>query len=153
MPRKPRSFSNSGYMHLIIRGVGKQVIFEDQKDYAYFLKILERFSQEADISILAYCLMENHVHLLVFDPQGHTSFMMKKLEVSYAYFFNQKYKRVGHLFQNRFLNENINSEESLLRVFRYILNNPVKAGICPAHAYRNNVYGNLYKIQIYAPYG
>ena len=127
-------------MHLITRGVGKQLIFETGSDYRFFLKMLEKFSGETDVKILAYCLMSNHVHLLVFDAFGNTSSMMRKLETTYAAHFNEKYERVGHLFQNRFLNENIANERQLLTVFRYILNNPEKAGICKASSYAWSSY-------------
>ena len=83
----------------------------------------------------AYCLMENHVHLLVCDPKQKTPLMMKKLGVSYAQYFNRKYDRTGHLFQDRYLSEAVEDDAYLLMVFRYILNNPRKAGICATRDY------------------
>ena len=124
MPRQPRQFGNSGYMHLIVRGIGKQILFENQDDYSFFLAILRRFSTETSVSILAYCLMENHVHLLVHDEQHHSPLLMKKIGVSYSRYFNRKYKRSGHLLQDRYRSEPIETDGSLIRVFRYILNNP-----------------------------
>ena len=140
MPRIARRFKRGEYMHLIVRGIGRQALFEDEDDFRFFLTALERFSQDTEVQILAYCLMENHVHLLVHDPAAAVSLMMKKIGVSYAYHYNQKYDRVGHLFQNRFLSEVIDSSMALVRVFRYILNNPYKAGICPANRYRWSSY-------------
>ena len=140
MPRRMRQLSNSGYMHLIIRGVAQQILFEDREDYQFFLSLLERFCQETEIKMIAYCLMDNHVHLLILDRNRNTSLFMKKLEVTYAKYYNEKYERAGHLFQNRYHNINIDNERSLLAVFRYILNNPVKAGICPASLYKWSSY-------------
>ena len=135
MPRTARQFSHSGYMHVIIRGNGKQILFEDYEDHYFFLSILKRYCEETEVRILAYCLMENHVHVLVHDLEGNTSQMMKKIGVSYSGYYNRKYERTGHLFQDRFRSELIEDEAYLLTVFRYILNNPVKAGISPASSY------------------
>lgn len=140
MPRQPRKLSPTGYYHLIVRGIGKQALFEAPEDYAFYLKKLFRFSQEAEVAVCAYCLMENHVHLLVRDEKGRLPAMMKRLGVSYAIYFNQKYARTGHLFQDRYLSEPVSDEPYLLTVFRYILNNPAKAGICPATEYAWSSY-------------
>ena len=140
MARGRRNSSRIGYLHLILRGNNKQIIFEETDDYRFFLSRLGKFSREADIRICAYCLMENHVHLLVNDAGGNTPEMMQKLGVSYTKHFNQKYERVGHLFQGRYLSEPVEDEVYLLTVFRYILNNSRKAGICSASRYRWNSY-------------
>ena len=132
MPRKARVKSRSGYTHLIVRGIGQQVLFEAPEDYQFYLGILERYSRETDVRVYAYCLMENHVHLLVCDVNGQMALMMKKLGVRYSQYFNRKYKRQGHLFQDRYLSEPIDDERYLLTVFRYILNNPQKVGLCAA---------------------
>ena len=140
MPRAARKLSLNGYMHIIIRGIGRQIIFEDRQDHSAFLSRLKRFSNETGICILAYCLMSNHVHLLIHDPNRNTPEMMRKMGTSYAAYFNKKYERTGHLFQNRYKNENIETDAQLLNVFRYILNNPAKAGICPAAFYEWSSY-------------
>ena len=135
MPRQARKLSESGYMHLIVRGIGKQIIFEEEMDYERFLSVLERVCGETEVRLCAYCLMENHVHLLVNDPKKNTPQFMKKLGVSYAQYFNRKYQRSGHLLQDRYLSETVEDDAYLLTVFRYILNNPKKAGICDAQSY------------------
>ena len=132
MPRQARVKSESGYAHLIVRGIGRQALFEAREDYRFYLAILERYSHETEIQVCAYCLMENHVHLLVCDANARIALMMKKLGVSYSQYFNRKYKRQGHLFQDRYLSEPIDDERYLLTVFRYILNNPQKVGISAA---------------------
>ncbi len=141
MPRQARRLSESGYLHLIVRGIGRQAIFEEREDYLRYLSTLERFCLETGVKVLAWCLMENHAHLLVRDECGQTPLLMKKLGVSYSHYFNKKYKRCGHLFQDRYMSEAVEDEAYLLTVFRYILNNPKKAGICEAQAYEWSSYG------------
>lgn len=142
MARQARTTSETGYYHVIVRGIGKQIIFEDNQDYNYYLAALEKYSRETSITVCAYCLMSNHTHLLILDKQKNISTMMKKLGVSYSYYFNQKYERSGHLFQDRFKSEAIMTDRQLLRTFGYILNNPVKAGICKAENYPWSSYHN-----------
>lgn len=135
MSRHIRPISESGFLHVITRGIGKQLLFEEREDYLFYLSRLEKFSKETEVVICAYCLMENHVHLLLLDQNRQTAVFMKKLGVSYAHYFNKKYERKGHLFQDRYLSEVVDTNAYLLKVFRYILNNPKKAGICPAEQY------------------
>ena len=142
MPRMARKKSESGFMHLITRGVGKQVLFVNREDYLFFLAILKKFRNETNTTICAYCLMDNHVHLLVKDESDSVSLFMQKLNGSYAGYFNHKYERSGHLFQDRFQSEAVESDEYLVTVFRYILNNPRKAGICSAADYEWNSYND-----------
>jgi putative transposase len=94
-----------------------------------FLTVISKTNKEQKFSIYAYCLMNNHVHLLINEGNEEIARIMKRINVSYAYYFNKKYKRVGHLFQDRFKSEAIESEEYLLAAARYIHNNPVKANI------------------------
>ena len=135
MPRMPRKPSGSGYYHVVSRGIGKQVLFEETEDYERYLETLRRFLPENSISLIAYCLMENHVHLLVHAESGLER-AMKQIAVSYSYYFNAKYDRVGHLFQDRYMSEPVEDERYLLAAVRYIHNNPPKAGICPRDEYR-----------------
>ena len=140
MPRCARQKSVSGYMHIIVRGNGKQIIFEDDTDNLKFIYLLKKYSQETNTEINAFCLMTNHVHLLVNDTSEQVSSFMKKLGISYSAYFNHKYERTGHLFQDRYLSENVDNEKYLLTVFRYILKNPEKAGMCSAKNYRWSSY-------------
>lgn len=140
MPRAARKLSISGYMHVVIRGVGKQIIFEDTEDYRRFLSTIERFCRETEVKICAYCLMENHAHLLIRDEKQMISQFMQKVGVSYSMYFNRKYERTGHVLQNRFFSECVEEESYLLVVLRYILNNPQKAGICETSKYRWSSY-------------
>ncbi len=140
MPRQARNKSASGYMHVIVRGIGKQLLFEDEYDYKYYLKKLEQYCMDTEVSISAYCLMDNHVHLLVKGDSEDIALLMKKIGVSYSWYYNKKYDRVGHLFQDRYKSESIENEKYLLTAFRYILKNPEKAGICSVARYPWNSF-------------
>ncbi len=146
MSRVPRIESPTRYQHLIVRGNGKQILFEEDGDYHYYLSLLQRLCNECDITLCAYCLMENHVHLLVNGNGQNVSTFMKRIGTSYAIYFNKKYQRVGHVFQGRYLSEPIKNESHLLVVLRYILKNPQKAGICPLSAYKWSSYA-LYGVE------
>lgn len=135
MARQARKDSITGYYHVIVRGVGKQILFEDERDFSFYLSILEKYSAETKVGVCAYCLMENHVHLLLHGEKDDLAMLMKKLGICYATHYNKKYERTGHLFQDRYLSEAVETKKYMLTVFRYILNNPVAAGICPASEY------------------
>jgi len=143
MPRRARI--KSQYLHLIVRGIGKQLLFEDDFDRAHYLALVRRFRDEVGIKINAYCLMGNHVHLLINDPERKISLFMKKLGICYAQYYNRKYERTGHLFQDRYKSETVMDEAYYLTVFRYIINNPVKAGISRAEDYKWSSYGEYGK--------
>ncbi|HBV88678.1 MAG TPA: transposase [Desulfosporosinus sp.] len=129
MPRKPRKKSETGIYHVIVRGIGQQDIFHEEDDFQRYLDTTKKVSLESGVSVLGYCLMTNHVHLLLRDDYGDISVFMKRLGISYAYWYNWKYERIGHVFQDRFKSECVEDDEYLLTVIRYIHENPVKASI------------------------
>ena len=143
MPRHARKKSGSGFYHVIIRGIGKQILFEDRQDYLHFKETLKRFIESCSVEIHAYCMMENHVHLLLRDINGEMDVFMKRLEGSYAYYYNHKYERAGILFQNRFMSEPIDNDAYFAVVLRYILQNPVKAGTGTVTGYPWSSYGEM----------
>ena len=140
MPRQARKKSETGLYHLITKGNGSQILFTDRSDHLLYLSLLERFSREFSVIVHAYCLMNNHVHLIVRDENDNLSTFMRKLDTSYSMYFNKKYERSGHLFHDRYKSEAIGTDNYLLTAFRYVLNNPQKAGICPADKYEWNSY-------------
>ena len=143
MPRHAREKSASGFYHVIIRGIGKQILFEDDEDYQRFKEILKRFLQDSSIEIHAYCIMENHVHILLRDISSKMDVFMKRLESSYAFYYNRKYERVGILFQNRFMSEPIDDDAYFAVVLRYILQNPLKAGVSTVTDYPWSSYREM----------
>ena len=140
MPRAARKRSESGYYHVLIRGIGKQNIFEDDEDRQRFIETIQRYQKELKFEVHAYCLMGNHVHLLIKDIEDKLDLILKKIEGSYAYYFNWKYERVGHLFQDRFKSEPIEDDKYYLTVLRYIHQNPAKAGISLTEQYKWSSY-------------
>ena len=134
MSRQARVLSKNGYYHVINRGIGKQILFEDEEDFHRFLDTVKRYMEEEHFELICYCLMENHFHLLVHAEKGLDR-IMKRISCSYAYYYNWKYSRTGHLFQERYRSEVIKDEKQLLATVRYIHNNPEKAGICRREEY------------------
>ena len=134
MARYRRKISAYGYYHIMVRGVNREIIFQDDFDRKRFISTLNQYAEETKVSVIVYCLMTNHVHLLICAPSGPDIFM-KKLLSSYVYYYNHKYGRIGHLFQDRFKSEAIESDAYLMTAARYIIQNPQKAGICKADEY------------------
>lgn len=129
MPRYARKKSNSKVYHVMLRGIDRMLIFLDDNDRNRFLETMDRMKKEGEYEIYAYCLMDNHIHLLLKEGEDEVQRSLKRIGVSYAYYFNKKYDRVGHVFQDRFRSEPIQDDSYLLAAARYIHNNPVKAGI------------------------
>lgn len=125
-----RKKSAIGYYHVMMRGNRKEKTFLEDRDYYVFLKLLKRYTDEFDVKVICYCLMTNHVHLLLYDPDFHLSELMKKFNSVYAKYFNSVHEYVGHIYQDNFKSEPINDEKYFLTAFRYILNNPVAAKLC-----------------------
>lgn len=130
MPRHARKLSNSGIYHIMLRGINRQAIFKDDEDYQRFINTLKKYKAVSGYTIYAYCLMDNHIHILLKVGQEELEKILKRIAGSYVYWYNYKYNRIGHLFQNRFKSEPVDSDEYFLTVLRYIHQNPVKARIC-----------------------
>lgn len=143
MPRQPRRLSASGVYHIMWRGIDKMQLYCDDADCIHFLSILD-FVQNDDFIVLAYCLMGNHVHLLIKTARDTTAPLestMKKLGMRYAAHYNRRYQRIGPVYQGRYKSQPVESTSYFLRVLRYIHANPVAAGIAPAmDAYRWSSY-------------
>ena len=129
MPRHAREKSESGIYHIILRGINRQSIFHDDEDYQRFLETMDRVKKPGKFELYGYCLMGNHVHLLLREQKDEIATIMKRIGVSYARWYNWKYDRVGHAFQDRYKSEVVKDEGYLLSLLRYIHNNPVKARI------------------------
>lgn len=127
MPRVARMKCDNSIYHICARGNNKQDIFLDQQDREEYLKRLRRYKERYKVKIHAYCLMTNHVHLLIYDNNQDISKFMQGLSLSYVIYFNHKYGRSGHLFQDRFTSTMIKNDAYFLYVSKYIHLNPVKA--------------------------
>jgi len=129
MPRVARIKSSSGIYHIITRGINQQNIFSCDDDYERLLNTIKRYCIKSKCEIYAYCLMDNHIYLLLKEGQEPIATTMKKIGTSYVYYYNWQYNRKGHLFQDRFKSEPVEDDAYFLTVLRYIHLNPVKAGI------------------------
>ncbi|MEN1759281.1 transposase [Anoxynatronum sibiricum] len=129
MPRQIRRRSKTGIYHVMIRGNSGQTLFEDDEDNKRFLEILHETKEKMsfEIDLYAYCLMGNHVHLLLCENQVNLGDFMRRATAHYALWVNRKYGRTGHVFQDRYKSEPVEDDTYLLTVFRYILQNPIKA--------------------------
>ena len=138
MARQARKKSETGIYHIMLRGVNKQIIFLEDEDYRMFIRYLGICKTISDFEIYAYCLMDNHIHLLIQENDEPIATVMKRITCRFVYWYNTKYDRVGHLFQDRFRSEPVETDEYLFSVIRYIHQNPVKANIvddCSAYEY------------------
>ncbi|HIP45922.1 MAG TPA: transposase [Sulfurospirillum arcachonense] len=118
-----------GYHHVYNRGVAKKRIFLKDRDREKFLEILEDVSKEFKFNIHSFCLMDNHYHLLIENKKENLSDGMRQIGSRYASYFNKTYKRVGHLWQDRFKSWYVMDENYLITLFKYIESNPVKANM------------------------
>lgn len=129
MARSLRILFEGAYYHVINRGQGKREVFCDRMDYQNFLDILSEACQVYGAKIVAYCLMGNHYHLLVKTPKGNLSDFMRHVNGVYTQRFNKRYKQDGSLFKGRYKSVVVQEGSYLLRLIRYIHNNPVRSGI------------------------
>lgn len=132
MARPLRIHLPGSIYHVVSRGNARQDIFEDTRDYAQFLLRLESALERFDLRCLAYCLMPNHLHLLVQVGDLPISRPMQQLLSGYAQWFNRRYCRVGHVFQGRFKSLLVDTNDYLVAVVRYVLRNPVESGLVAA---------------------
>lgn len=129
VPRNQRVKSESGIYHVMLRGINQQQIFQDVEDNKKFIEILTKCKVVSGYQLFAYCLMGNHVHLLIKEEKEPLERIFKRIGSRYVYWYNTKYQRVGHLFQDRYKSEPVETDEYFLTVVRYIHQNPVKAGL------------------------
>ena len=130
MPRMARKDLNTPYIHVMVQGVNKEYIFESNADIELYLSILNKNIEKYDLTIMAYCMMNNHAHFLIhvhnIEELGN---FMKICNLQYAQTYNREKNRVGVLFRNRYRTEPIYDIKYLINCIKYIHNNPVKANI------------------------
>lgn len=138
MARQPRKQSGTGIYHVMMRGINRQDIFEDEGDYRFFIRMLSQIVYPKDddgvirpslSTFYAYCLMSNHVHLLMREGTETLPASVKRISAAYARYYNKKYQHYGHLFQDRFKSEPVNDSSYFFTLMRYIHQNPVAGGI------------------------
>lgn len=149
MARQARKISPTGYYHVMMRGNNKEKIFVREEDKYNLKEILKTAVKEDAIKIVSYCFMDNHIHLVIKSDIMDLSMAIKKINTKYAMVFNKKYGRVGHVFQDRYKSQIIIDDTQILRVIRYVHNNPLKAKITKSlDSYKWSSY-NEYKSEKY----
>jgi len=157
MASRKYTFAPGEIFHCYNRGVDKRTIFEDQQDYIYFLKLLRHFNTSEvvgnlrllenkpqvnpPVTILSYCLLPNHFHLLLRcnDVEGGLSKYMQRVGGGYTMYFNQKYKRSGSLFQGKFKAKLIDSDLYLKHIIAYVRYNYIIHDITDQNLYRSSI--------------
>lgn len=132
--------------HVICRGNNRQAIYRDDMDRRRYLEKLSYYCQDKQVNLLAYCLMSNHVHLLLETPAGNLSKMMQAFQTSYTVYFNKRHGRSGHVFEQRYKAMLVDRDNYLLQVSRYIHLNAVSAKLAERpQDYRWSSYGSYLK--------
>lgn len=158
MPRTARKISEYNLYHIVLKGNNSQQIFYDDYDYIMFLTVLKDACDKYKISIIAYCLMSNHVHLMLKCDENNIATMFKAFGASFVYRYNKKYDRTGGIFNGRYYSKAINDNEYFSAVLKYIHYNPVKAGVCEDideykwssyNSYKNIIDGFVYGGSVY----
>ncbi|KKS04961.1 hypothetical protein A2W70_05760 [Candidatus Curtissbacteria bacterium RIFCSPLOWO2_02_41_11] len=127
MPYRGPIFFAGGYYHVYSRGSEKRTIFLDKADKKRFTSKLKEYKTLHNVSVISYCLMPNHFHLLIKQNTDEPiSKFINRLNLAYAMYFNKRYERVGPLFQGRFKAINVDNDEYLLHLTRYIHLNPLE---------------------------
>lgn len=127
---RPRRIEYPGaFYHVIVRGNQRQAIFNDKTDRFKYLELVERYRKRHGFVLYAYTLMTNHVHLLVETPKSPISRIMQAISFTYTQYFNQKHRKIGHLFQGRYKAYLCDRDKYLLSLVRYIHLNPVRAKV------------------------
>lgn len=129
MARGARLVSESGYYHVMARGNNKEMIFKHPSEKQYYLDGLKEAIGEGNFKLLSYCIMDNHIHLLLNSDINSMATAFRRINLKFALRYNKKYDRVGHVFQGRYKSEAVETDQYLLAAIRYIHNNPVKAKI------------------------
>ncbi len=142
MPRIARIYLDEGVFHILTRGNNKQAIFHDKSDFDYYKDVLRKIREDQPFRLYHWCLMSNHVHLIIeANPETDLSRMMKRLNLSYYAYYKRKYDYAGHFWQDRFKSLLIDTDSYLLACALYIERNPVRARLVKsAREYPNSSY-------------
>ena len=130
MPSGPRVLFDNSCYHIMARGNQKRNIFREEKDYEEYIIRIIRYKKKYNIKLYAYCLMPNHIHIMgMVGKKQNLSNFMHNLTRSYTAYFNEKYEKVGYLWQGRFKSRIILKDKYLISCIQYIETNPVRAEI------------------------
>lgn len=130
MPRSPRLLLPRSYYHVMTRGNNKNQVFKCDSDYDYYLALIKKYKQDLPFDLYHYCLMPNHIHLLVKTKSADSfSLFMKKLNLAYFHYYRKHYGWVGHFWQGRFKSQPVGKDEYFIQCGKYIELNPIRANL------------------------
>ena len=130
MPRIARNQIQTTFFHNMTQGINKEYIFEENRCKKKYMELLQKEVNEFDIKLIAFTIMDNHAHILLYTENiNHMSLFMKNINAKFAMYYNYIYKRVGIVFRNRYKSQPKKKKKQLLNCIRYIFNNPVRAKI------------------------
>ncbi|WP_404405116.1 REP-associated tyrosine transposase [Jeotgalibacillus malaysiensis] len=129
MPRKPREVSKSGIYHITIKGINKQLIFYEDADRRFFLNRLKKLKDESGFQVFSWCLMDNHIHLVIRTIELSISKVMQRINGTYSMYMNQKYEGSGTIYEGRFYSSPVENISYLHTVIRYTHQNPVRSSL------------------------
>ena len=128
MPRRARNLLGEILCHHIVQGINKEYIFQENEEKKKYLNLLKKYYKKQKVDIIAYCIMDNHAHFLLYaDSIQNISKFMQQVNSQYAMYYNKKHERVGYVYRNRFKSVPIMRREQLYTCIKYIHMNPVKA--------------------------
>lgn len=147
MARIARQDMYSEFSHIMIQGINKEYIFKNEKEINTYLKYLKEKLKDKDLEIIAYCIMNNHAHFLIYAKETlEISKLMSQVNTKYAMFYNKLNNRCGVVFRNRYRAEQILTYSHLISCINYIHNNPVKAKMCNSKSdYKYSSYNDYIK--------
>lgn len=147
MPRNARNNVNSNFFHVIIQGLNKEYIFQNELEIETYLKYMREKIINKHLQIIAYCIMNNHAHCLIYTRDtNEISKLMSQVNTKYAIFYNRINNRCGFVFRNRYKSEEILTYSHLVSCIHYIHNNPVKAKMCKSkNEYKYSSYNEYSK--------
>jgi REP element-mobilizing transposase RayT len=130
MPRKPREEVAGGIFHVWARALDRRPLFVDDGDCQVYLVMMRGVVHAFGWRVLAYCLMTNHVHLVIETPYPNLGEGMQRLHGRFAIYYNRRYERLGHLFEKRYGHNRIADDAHLKVALDYVAANPVEGGLC-----------------------
>ncbi|KUO51219.1 MAG: hypothetical protein APF76_17195 [Desulfitibacter sp. BRH_c19] len=140
MARRPRVHYSGALYHVIVRGNNKAYIFEGEADKVNYKEIIKNYKKKYLFLIYAYCIMDNHAHILIEIKNTELSKIMQGIQQVYTQVFNKKYERTGHVFEQRYKAILCDKENYFLELIRYIHQNPIKAEITKTPNYKWSSY-------------
>ncbi len=132
MPRNIRQRSEENIYHIVLKSINSQRIFNEDSDFEYFINSFYNSCKDYDVKIYAYCVMSNHIHLLLRFRDNNLANLFKAFGAKYVPKYNYHHQRTGPLFNGRYYSKPVNDDKYLLAALRYIHFNPVRAGVCKA---------------------